>query len=278
MSETIAGYERDPVGEGFDLGNDRGAVDERVAPGGSRPTLRDRIRAEVRIEILRAARTLLTPHRTGELSLRAVAREVGIAPSALYRYFESRQDLIAAVAEDAFESVHAALTKCRAEVETALPSGEQAVVLASTLRGWCRHHPAQASLILGTQVGVGEDALFKPSHYDLLLATPLDHYVQTHEAGNLLSRSPATPGDGTTSMRRVPDGAAVARLDEPTLRHTFWWGWASLLGFVALEINGAMPWLFAGGGAAFERLSRTTLYTMGYDVRVDEANPRLPDL
>jgi AcrR family transcriptional regulator len=68
----------------------------------------DRVDAQRnRARLLAAARTLLG--RDGvEVSLREVAREAGVGVGTLYRHFPTRDDLVDAVLEDAFEAVIAA--------------------------------------------------------------------------------------------------------------------------------------------------------------------------
>ena len=56
--------------------------------------IRARNRAALEQEILRVAREELRRHGAAALSLRAVAREMGMAPSALYRYIKDRDDLL----------------------------------------------------------------------------------------------------------------------------------------------------------------------------------------
>ncbi|MFI5425837.1 TetR family transcriptional regulator [Aeromicrobium sp. UC242_57] len=53
-------------------------------------TARQRARQEITAEILAAARARLADAGPSELSLRAVARDVGMVSSAVYRYFPSR--------------------------------------------------------------------------------------------------------------------------------------------------------------------------------------------
>ena len=55
-------------------------------------TARDRARAEVTMEIKAAARRRLAADGAAALSLRAVARDVGMVSSAVYRYFPSRSE------------------------------------------------------------------------------------------------------------------------------------------------------------------------------------------
>jgi len=69
------------------------------------PTARDRARAELTEEIKAVARRHLAEHGSAALSLRAVAREVGMVSSAVYRYFPSRDDLLTTLIIDAYAAV-----------------------------------------------------------------------------------------------------------------------------------------------------------------------------
>src|SRR6266705_6363819 len=93
------------------LGHDGGMATSRTtAPA---PTLRARRRAAATEEIKALARRQLAGHGPGGMSLRAVARDMGTAPSALYRYFPSQSDLISALCVDAYESAAEALAAAR---------------------------------------------------------------------------------------------------------------------------------------------------------------------
>src|SRR5512133_2933441 len=69
------------------------------------PTARDRVRAELTAEITDAARRQLAEVGAAALSLRAVARELGMASSAVYRYFPSRDELLTALIVDAYNAL-----------------------------------------------------------------------------------------------------------------------------------------------------------------------------
>ena len=60
-------------------------------------TARSLAREAVHASILTAARARLTEEGPAQLSLRAVARDVGLVSSAVYRYFPSRDDLLTAL-------------------------------------------------------------------------------------------------------------------------------------------------------------------------------------
>src|SRR5882672_10643472 len=83
--------------------------ESRYAPGmpttAAAPTARARARAELTEEIKAVARRQLAEQSSAALSLRAVAREVGMVSSAVYRYFPSRDDLLTALIIDAYDAV-----------------------------------------------------------------------------------------------------------------------------------------------------------------------------
>ncbi|MGO4757680.1 helix-turn-helix domain-containing protein, partial [Streptomyces sp. 2MCAF27] len=63
---------------------------------------RERARTEVTAAIKEEARRQLAREGAAKLSLRAVARELGMVSSALYRYFPSRDELLTALIVDAY--------------------------------------------------------------------------------------------------------------------------------------------------------------------------------
>ena len=57
---------------------------------------RDRVRAATTGEIKETARQILVAEGPGAVSLREIAREMGMTAPALYRYFGSHEDLLRA--------------------------------------------------------------------------------------------------------------------------------------------------------------------------------------
>src|SRR6266516_3230084 len=76
-------------------------------------TRRARQRQATVAEIKALARRQLAEHGTGAVNLRAIAREMGTASSALYRYFASHDELVGALCADAYDAVAAALAAAR---------------------------------------------------------------------------------------------------------------------------------------------------------------------
>jgi AcrR family transcriptional regulator len=114
-------------------------------------TARDRARAELSREIKTEARRQLAAEGAQRLSLRAVARELGMVSSALYRYFPSRDDLLTALIIDAYE----ALGEIAEGAVAALPPGDirgRWRACCHAVRGWAIAHPHEYALIYGTPV------------------------------------------------------------------------------------------------------------------------------
>lgn len=105
----------------------------------TRPTVRERVRAEMTDEITRVAREQLA-RQGANLSMRAVAREVGVVSSALYRYFPSRDELLTALVLRAYRELAVAATAAEATAPREDPAGRWAA-LCHGIRGWAQAHP-----------------------------------------------------------------------------------------------------------------------------------------
>ncbi|KUN06079.1 TetR family transcriptional regulator [Streptomyces yokosukanensis] len=112
---------------------------------------RARARIEVTVAIKDAARRQLAREGAAKLSLRAVARELGMVSSALYRYFPSRDELLTALIIDAYDSLGEAAEKARDAVSGAAPVDRWTGV-CEAVRGWALAHPHEYALIYGSPV------------------------------------------------------------------------------------------------------------------------------
>ncbi|MFE4258486.1 TetR/AcrR family transcriptional regulator [Streptomyces sp. NPDC056883] len=114
---------------------------------------RERARIEVTAAIKDEARRALAAEGAAKLSLRAVARELGMVSSALYRYFPSRDELLTALIVDAYNSVGVAAEAAdsRSLAAGGTPRARWAEVCAS-VRAWALEHPHEYALIYGSPV------------------------------------------------------------------------------------------------------------------------------
>lgn len=116
-------------------------------------TVRERVRIELTTEIKDVARRHLADQGSSALSLRAVARELGMVSSAVYRYFPSRDDLLTALIVDAYDAIGEV---AEASERTALAHRAGTVArwqsLAGDIRSWASAHPQEYALIYGTPI------------------------------------------------------------------------------------------------------------------------------
>jgi len=122
------------------------------------PSRRDRVRAATTQEIIQTARRLVVEQGPTDVSLRAIAREMGMTAPALYRYFGSHEDLLRHVVADIFtelaEHVRAAI---RAAADTSGGQLTEPEVMAIKLiagcrafRAWTLGHVPEFSMIFGS--------------------------------------------------------------------------------------------------------------------------------
>ena len=112
--------------------------------------VRARVRAEMIAEIKAAARRHLATDGAN-LSLRAIARDMGMVSSALYRYVASRDDLLTALIIDAYNEMGEVAEKADASVDPGDPP-ERWMAVARALRRWALTNPAEYALLYGTPV------------------------------------------------------------------------------------------------------------------------------
>ncbi len=100
---------------------------------------RARARAQLTTEILGAARRQLAEVGAPALSVRAVARDLGMVSSAVYRYFATRNELLTALIVEAYDSVGSAAEDAAA-ADGRTPR-ERFVAACGALRRWALGHP-----------------------------------------------------------------------------------------------------------------------------------------
>jgi AcrR family transcriptional regulator len=121
-----------------------------MPPGKASMTARERARASLTADIKEEARRQLAQVGADGLSLRAVARELGMVSSALYRYFPSKDDLLTALIIDAYDAIgEVAEQAAGAEVERPI---ERWLALWHQIRAWALKHPHEYALIYGSPV------------------------------------------------------------------------------------------------------------------------------
>ncbi|MFD8491990.1 TetR/AcrR family transcriptional regulator [Amycolatopsis sp. NPDC059657] len=117
----------------------------------SNPTRRGRVRAATDQDIRRTARALLVEHGPEAVTLRAIARELGITAPALYRYYGSRDDLVEHLRLD----VCADLATELAEDISSVPEdgAAQLFAICKGFRRWALTHTKEFTLVFASPTG-----------------------------------------------------------------------------------------------------------------------------
>ncbi|MDV7133471.1 TetR/AcrR family transcriptional regulator [Williamsia muralis] len=180
---------------------------------------RDRQRRELKQDIVTEARRRLEDGGLSAVTLRGIAREVGMSAPALYTYFPSLSELLTELIVQSYKSLEANITAALAEsagstLEQRLETGPIAY------RAWALQHPRQFNLIFFDQIrgyAAPPDGPTVPAQTNVLRPIAL-HYAEVC-------------------------GCTLAELeDDGDLLDDFLGWWGAFHGIVALEVNHHLDW------------------------------------
>ena len=114
-------------------------------------TPRERARAQTVADIVRLGREHLALHGAAALSLRAVARDLGVVSSAVYRYVENREELLTLLLIDAYNELGDEVDAAVGAVPEA-DFGGRFTALGCAVRDWALREPARYALLFGSPV------------------------------------------------------------------------------------------------------------------------------
>jgi len=212
---------------------------------------RERVKAELIREITEIARRQLATEGAAGLSLRAIAREMGMVSSAIYRYFKSRDDLLTALIIDGYNAIGAAVEKA----EAARPRDDyhgRWLAGCQAARDWALAHPHEYALVYGSPVPgyrAPEQTIGPASRAAAVFGKVVS---DAHRAGALAEPGgcPPVPGAFAPDAARlrdsvlagVPDGVAAGTLA----------AWAGLFGLLSFELFGQFENVVTDRDAYFE--------------------------
>jgi len=214
-----------------------------------KPTRRERIREATFAEIKSTAWKQIAEQGVASLSLRAIARDMGITAPGLYRYYPCRDDLVTALIVDAFNSFSDMLEAARDECNTDDHVGRFRAIATAYFQ-W---------------------AIANPQKYALLFGTPVPGYVFSEEAGPAAQRGflilQAVIGDahaagkigGEALALRLPTSLksqyeALRKLGMPyvpVVTHLALFTWSMIHGMTSLYLYGYFAGFLAGQSESF---------------------------
>lgn len=195
---------------------------------------RARARVEVSAAIKDEARRQLVEHGAAKLSLRAVSRELGMASSALYRYFSSRDDLLTALIVESYDAIGEAAEAALDDERTAGRPLERWVALCVNVRSWALEHTHEYALIYGSPVP-GYSAPRTTVAPASRVALALVAVLREAEAAGALD-VPPLPEELAAEARRIAQ-EFTPDLPSPVVAALVG-AWAQLFGAISFEVFG----------------------------------------
>ena len=154
--------------------------------------------------------------------MRAVAREVGMVSSAVYRYFPTREALLTAMILESYEGLAAALGEVRSR-----RADLRWIALGRTLREWALERPHEFQLIYGTPVP-GYVAPPETVPAAAAVAAPFLEVAGAAEVAPFVGPRLVAQMEAVAQVRGTSGAAAAAVIAEL----------AALIGLVTLELGG----------------------------------------
>jgi AcrR family transcriptional regulator len=238
------------------------------ASGGVAPlSRRARLQRETTDEIKALAREQLRVEGPAGFSLRAIARDMGMASSAVYRYFPSREVLVTALCADAYDSLGEAV-----EAAAGRPQAHEYLsrwwAISHGIRDWALAHSSEFGLIFGAPVPGHQADVRETGPASARFVAPM---LAAYEAA--VRAGAADPG-----LAQVPIDVEIGPMLEYFIDHTDPPCPARLavlvvnqlacsLGFIALETFGALPKLIADPTEFYGSHVRGGMIGLGFDRR-----------
>jgi AcrR family transcriptional regulator len=184
-------------------------------------------RARTEQRILEIGREHLATYGAAALSLRAVARDLGVVSSAVYRYVDSRDELLTRLLVDAYDELADAVEAAHASAAT---PRAQVLAAARAFRAWGRAEPARYALLYGSPVpGYAAPAERTSGPGTRVIGLLL---------GTLDGAGVSAPGPSGLDLSTLRAEAGVG-LDDGALEVALRL-WATIVGLTSLEVFGQL--------------------------------------
>ena len=221
------------------------ATSNPSTPASAPRTARERVREEMTAEILAVAGAHVARDGAAALSLRSIARDLGMAPSALYRYFDGRDALLTALILTAYEALAVEAERAADQTQARGIGGEggpahdaeRFLAVPRALRLWALGHPHQWGLIFGTPIPgyQAPEATVEP--YARVAAALVRPLVAAAEAGRLRRHEDPPVSDGLrAAVLPVSEGLLPGLPVEKVVLVVE--AWTTLIGTISLEVFG----------------------------------------
>lgn len=202
-------------------------------------TPRERARDRTVADIIRLGREHLALHGAAALSLRAVARDLGVVSSAVYRYVENREELLTLLLVDAYNELGDEVDDAVGAVPEA-DFSDRFRALGHAVRDWALREPSRYALLFGSPVpgyrAPAERTTGPGTRVVVALMAILDGAFRAGRLSAEGRRAPALDAGLAGDLARIRTEFGLAVPDYLLARAAL--AWTSLFGAVSFEIFG----------------------------------------
>jgi AcrR family transcriptional regulator len=221
------------------------------------PTRRERLREALTAEIKECACRQLADGGPPAVTLRGIARELGVSPAALYGYFDSLDALFTALIVDGFDDLADAVAAAASGPGT---PGLRLLESVRAFRRWALEHPERFRLLYFSPVpGYEAPADGETLTASLRVFVPMLAIIIDGWADGTLPEPPPGPTIDTSKFRE----AFGLEITSDQLRMTTEC-WAEFHGLVALEVNGHLVERWVEPAALFDANMIAALHRLGF--------------
>jgi AcrR family transcriptional regulator len=192
-------------------------------------------RERIEAQILELGRRHLVEHGAAGLSLRAIARDLGMVSSAVYRYVSSRDELLTLLLVDAYSELADAVDRAR----DAMPEvwSDDVIAIVHAARDWAIAHPASWALLYGSPVpGYHAPAERTVGPGTRVVGALLDAVAAGIATGDIKLTNHPAPQPISSDFERLRQEFGFPG-DDPVVAKCFAI-WAGVVGAISLEVFG----------------------------------------
>ena len=226
-------------------------------------TPRARAREQTMRDIVRIGRAHLATDGAAALSLRAVARDLGLVSSAVYRYVANRDELLTLLVVDGYDELGDAVDAALERVGRDDHAGRM-VAIGRAVRQWALAEPATYALLFGSPVpGYEAPAERTTGPGTRVVRRLVEVWEDAWVAGEVpADESPVPPRRLARDLARVRREMGITAPDRLVVRGML--AWAALFGCVSFEVFGQYgPDTFTDPKDIFEHHLEALVATVG---------------
>jgi AcrR family transcriptional regulator len=181
-------------------------------------TPRERAREQTINDIVRIGREQLSQVGAAALSLRAVARELGVVSSAVYRYVGSRDELLTLLVVEAYNELGEAVEQAVAAAADG-DAGAKFRALCRAVREWGLREPARYALLFGSPVPGYQAPAERTTGPGIRVVVALVRLIDDAYRAGALTADPEGTGQQPVRQESRSQGSGQQETALPGLHH-----------------------------------------------------------